>query len=206
MKKNVLFLAFFLMVLSVFSQEEKTEKIKKIKYEFAFELSFFEPLHTTYYSYYPYINSSVETENPFFFQSLSLNNGVRFNNGLYLGISTGTEFLNVQTLPLLAEIKYDLTKNSLTPYLQGQLGYSIALNNSRFENNSSDIYWDGGLLGSVGIGIKKKFKQSALSFGLNYRRQHLFYNVDYNPDNGTFYEETHYIMNRLVFKMSLSFE
>ncbi len=209
MKKYLIIALFTLFSLAAFSQEE-TKKQSIGKYEFTMELGLLESLRSpNYYTYPLYASSfypSYQLENSFLAGSITFSNGIRLNNNLYLGFVTGSDFLNVQMIPMLGELKYDFSKNSLTPFLQGQLGGSIALNLNQSEASSySNSEWRGGFLGTFGFGAKKTFKQTALSFGLIYRYQKIFYSVKYS-DVSISSEETEYTMNRIMVKFALTFE
>ena len=208
MKKYLIIITLTFLSLTTFSQEEQTKQ-KIGKYEFSMELGLLQSLRSPsiyYYSSYSSFYPSSQLGDTFVAGSIGLSNGIRLNNGLYLGFVTGSDFLNVQMIPVLAELMYDFSKNSLTPYLQGQLGSSIALNlNQNQASTYSDAEWKGGFLGTLGFGVKKNLKQAALSFGLNYRYQKIYYTIKYNESN-TSYEETEYTMNRIMVKFALTFE
>ncbi len=210
MKKYLILITLAFFSLTAFSQEE-AKKQSVGKYEFTMELGLLESLRNPDYSYaYPMYSSSYypssQIDDSFIAGSITFSNGIRLNNKLYLGFVTGSDFLNVQMIPMLGELKYDFSKNSLTPFLQGQLGSSIALNLNQNEASSySNAEWRGGFLGTFGFGAKKTFNQTALSFGLIYRYQKIFYSVKYS-DVSISSEETEYTMNRITVKFALTFE
>ncbi len=209
MKKILITAIAIFLTLSIYSQNVKIElreEKPKANYEFTFDMGFMQSLyvHNTY-SY-----SSYNNNNNYFAASFLFSNGVRFPNRLYTGLSTGVEFFTTPIVPILAEIKYDILKNNLSPFLYFRAGGSFALNSNYEEESiyqSNTEEWKGGFIGNWGIGVKKNFKNNtAMSFSLGYRYQKLTKTINYKPEYSVSFEETEYTMNRVVIRAAFSFK
>ncbi len=205
MKKILITTIAIFFTLSIYSQNVKIElkeEKPKANYEFTFDMGFMQSLLNSY-SYY-------SSNSNYFAASFLFSNGIRFPNRFYTGLSTGVEFFTTPIIPILAEMKYDILKNNLTPFLYFRAGGSFALNSnyddeSTYQRNTEE--WKGGFIGNWGIGVKKNFKNNtAMSFSLGYRYQKLTKTINYNPEYSVSYEKTEYSLNRVVIRANFSFK
>ena len=118
--------------------------------------------------------------------------GIRLSSHFFAGIGVKTlasthnsrgylhSFKSI-LLPMFVHVKYYPIQHVCAPYLAADLGYSIWLNRKPFGNN-------GGLYGTLGIGLNYKY----LNFGLGYQMQqwsYLYTHEKVNHDNYEVYEE-----------------
>ena len=201
MHKKKLLALLLLFSTTVYSQELKTDTLKP-HYEFSFDLGFYHSLYGDYNDYY-YVNQVTDS---YIVTSMLFCNGIRFPNRLYLGVATGSEFFHTQTIPILAEVKYDFLRSSLSPFIYGRVGGGVALNLGEDNDNSYKESWQGGFIGTWGLGVKKNFKnKTALSFSLGYRHQKLSRILDYSSGSLE-YQETDYSINRVVVRTCFYFK
>lgn len=201
MKKFLLLVFYFLFPAILFAQEPETDSLE-LNYEFSFDLGFYHSLYGNYnYGYYGY-----QITDNYVVTSMLFSNGVRLKNRLYFGMALGSEYIHTQTIPLLADLKYDFLRNSLSPFLYARVGGAFALNTKENNTDYYSIDWRGGLIGTWGLGIKKTFKNNtALSFSLGYRYQKLSQETKYT--SGTVeLEKTDYSINRVVVRSSFYFK
>ena len=85
--------------------------------------------------------------------SILMVNGYLAANGLFAGIGTGVEFLTTAYMPLYFDLRYDLLRKDVVPYVMAKGGYALPLSSDRSEYDISYEY-SGGPLYGMGVGIK----------------------------------------------------
>jgi hypothetical protein len=120
-------------------------------------------------------NSSGNKGSP----SIHLSNGYQFRNGFGAGFGTGIEKLDVMTMPVFGELKYQPFKTRLSPFLWIKSGYAFPLS----DKDGGEYYYygnytetKGGLMFGVGSGLALySWKRNAVNIGIGYRYQKLIY-------------------------------
>jgi len=97
-----------------------------------------------------------------------------FINGIVTGIGLGSGYQglsNINVVPLYASFRGDFFHTRVTPFYYTNLGYGIGLkrNDSFFFGEDQKV--KGGLLFSIGMGLKIKLKKSYISASMGYRLQ-----------------------------------
>lgn len=139
--------------------------------------------------------------------SLSLNmvNGYHFASGIQAGLGIGLDFHgNITSLPVYAQLKTNLTRRKVTPYVYLNTGYGFA-----WANNESDfIEYDhvkGSWMMQPGFGYRFNMKSMALLVGLGYRLQKV--TLDYTNQGWggetSFHEER--TLRRFALSLGISF-
>jgi hypothetical protein len=116
--------------------------------------------------------------------SIQMVNGYKFGRRYYPGIGTGIEFYDQAYVPLYADFKYFLSDHRVSPFLRGNLGYSIPLEDPPEQWGSRTVN-HGGILYSAGVGTSiRTGSSSALVISLDYRFQSLrsVYTADWNDE------------------------
>jgi hypothetical protein len=116
--------------------------------------------------------------------SFHFSNGYRFRNGISAGIGTGLEELDVAVMPLYADLRYNLFKTRISPYVWLKSGYSFA-----FGNRDEGHYYyygsyqeaRGGFMFNTGAGIElASWRRNAVNIGIGYRYQTVTYKPGYS--------------------------
>jgi hypothetical protein len=111
--------------------------------------------------------------------SFHLSNGYRFRNGISLGLGTGLEVLDVIVMPIFTDLRYNLLKTRLSPFVWLKSGYSFAFGN---RDEGLDYYYGyypearGGFMFNTGAGIElASWRRNAVNIGVGYRYQKIIY-------------------------------
>jgi hypothetical protein len=111
--------------------------------------------------------------------SLLTVNGWRSPFGLYTGLGVGIEFLSTNYMPLFLDLRFDLRKGDVVPYLLAKGGWSLPLN-SGYEEYDVSYEYEGGALAAAGIGLKIRTRNHfAWDMALMYRYQRTAYSETY---------------------------
>jgi hypothetical protein len=133
---------------------------------------------------------------PFTFQN-SL--GYRQSSGLYTGLIAGIEFLNINHVPLMADIQYTLRNSEVSPVAILRGGYMLPGKWSD-DNYGNELSYSGGPAASVGVGLKIRSKESfAWDISVLYRYMQIRYSENYEW-NDSEYSYTD-IYNRLELRL-----
>jgi len=106
--------------------------------------------------------------------------GYRMENGLYAGMVAGLEFLNINHIPLMADVQYSLNNGDVMPVMIARGGYAFPA------KTSSDYYgtettYSGGLSLAVGMGLKIRTRDDfAWDVDLLYRYMRISYGENYD--------------------------
>lgn len=133
---------------------------------------------------------------PFTFQN-SL--GFRQSNGLYTGLVAGIEFLNINHIPLMADIQYTLRNSEVSPVAILRGGYMLPGKWSD-DNYGNELSYQGGPAASFGVGLKIRSKESfAWDISVLYRYMQIRYseNNEWNDSEYTYTD----IYNRLELRI-----
>lgn len=107
--------------------------------------------------------------------SLLMVNGWRNSFGLFTGAGAGVEFLSTNYMPLFLDVRYDLVKNDVVPYLMAKAGYSVPLS-SAYSEYDVEYEYSGGKLAGFGAGLKFRTREHfAWDISLLYRYQKTSY-------------------------------
>jgi len=99
--------------------------------------------------------------------------------GVYGGLLTGLEFLNINHIPVMLDFQYALRNSDVMPVLIARAGYAVPSKSTR-ENYSSDFTYNGGVAGAVGMGLKIRTRESfAWDISLLYR----YMQINYTEEN-----------------------
>jgi hypothetical protein len=111
----------------------------------------------------------------------------------------GIEFLSTNYLPLFADIRYDLGKNDVVPYLVVKGGYSFPLSNG-YSEYDIDYSFEGGPMAAAGVGMKIRTREHlAWDVQVLYRYQRTSYS-EYYEWNDQNYQYTD-IYNRVEIRL-----
>lgn len=131
--------------------------------------------------------------------SLVMVNGWMSQMGLFAGAGVGIEFLNTTCMPLFADVRMDLNKGSVVPYLVAKGGWSLPLAKD-YTEYETDYSYQGGPLFAMGMGLKVRTRQHfAWDIGLMYRYQETSYSEHYDWNNQE-YDYTNYY-NRIEIRL-----
>ncbi len=128
--------------------------------------------------------------------SLITSFGYKNSLGIYTGLATGIETLNINHIPVFIDLQYFLRDKEVTPVFILRGGYAIP------SKISSDNYYSysGGIAGSIGVGLKIRSKENfAWDVGLMYRYMQVSYS-EYYDWNDQEYEYTD-ILNRIEIRL-----
>jgi hypothetical protein len=109
--------------------------------------------------------------------SFHLSNGYQFRNGLSAGFGTGIEELDVQLIPVYADLRFQPLKTRVSPFVWAKTGYGFPLG----DQATGDYYYygnspesKGGMIFNAGTGIALySWKRNAVNIGVGYRYQRL---------------------------------
>jgi len=106
--------------------------------------------------------------------SMMLTNAWQFKNRISVGAGFGIEKFGYQVIPVYADIRYNLLKGRITPFIFMQGGYSFPLGSSQEQNNYQETELKGGGMLNPGLGLRLNFNnRNALVFSLGWRYQEL---------------------------------
>lgn len=132
---------------------------------------------------------SGNIDTPFPPLSLILVGGYDFKNKFSVGGGVGLDLLNEAYMPVVADLKYNLTSGKINHYIYFQGGYTVPLETpdpydyDYYSYYHSDISSDGGYLINPGLGLKLFINEkNAFSFGIGYKYIHI--NHSYKEQNG----------------------
>lgn len=136
--------------------------------------------------------------------SLLTSFGYKTALGLYGGVLAGIEFLNVNHFPVMLDIQYDMRSGgNVTPVAILRGGYALPSRGK--DDNYGTVYtYDGGLAGSVGVGLKiQKEPDFAWDIKLLYRHMRIGYTQDNDyQEYSTSYED---VYNRVELRFGFLF-
>jgi hypothetical protein len=136
--------------------------------------------------------------------SLLTSFGYKMSNGLYNGVLTGIEFLNINHFPVMLDFQYDLrTEGNVTPVAILRGGYTIPSIREDDSYGTVSTY-KGGVAGSVGVGLKiQKEPTFAWDISLLYRHMRTSYTQEYDYQQyNTEYEDRY---NRIEIRFGFYF-
>ncbi len=116
--------------------------------------------------------------------SYHLSNGYQFRNGISIGLGAGLEELDVDLLPVYADIRYQPLKTHFSPFLWIKSGWSYTYgkkDNGKYYNNVSYPESKGGAMFNAGTGIEiASWQKNAVNLGIGYRFQKITFKHTYN--------------------------
>jgi len=116
-------------------------------------------------------NSEGNTRN----KSYHFSNGYQFRNGISIGFGAGLEELDVDLLPVYADVRYQPFKTRLSPFIWIKSGWSYTYDNKdneKYYNNVSYTESKGGAMLNAGTGIElASWRKNAVTLGIGYRFQ-----------------------------------
>jgi len=131
--------------------------------------------------------------------SLQMVNGWRTGAGFVGGLGVGIEFLNVNYMPLFADLRYELWGDDVVPCLILRGGYALPLD-AGYEEYDMEHSYEGGPMAAVGMGLKIRSREHlAWHVDLMYRYQRTSYSESYGW-NGQDYDYTD-IYNRIEIRL-----
>ena len=131
--------------------------------------------------------------------SINTSFGYKNSLGMYTGLGTGIEFLNINHIPVFLDLQYFLRSSEVSPVLIFRGGYALPANGSSDNNGNINTY-NGGITGSLGIGLKIRSKENfAWDIEFMYRYMQISYSEHYEW-NDQKYEYTD-IYNRLELRL-----
>jgi len=133
---------------------------------------------------------------PFSFQT-SL--GMNYGPGIYTGLATGLEFINIVHIPLMLDMQYFLKSGDVAPVVIMRAGYTFPSTGSS-HMYSTTLDYSGGVTGSLGLGLKIRNRDFvAWDISVLYRYMQINYNetYDYNNTNYTYKD----VYNRLELRL-----
>lgn len=133
--------------------------------------------------------------------SFTVVNGYQLNKYLMVGGGFGLESLDPGTMPLFGEVKFTPLHKRTSPYIEGQIGYGLPLENI-FGSDSKVNY--GGVLAGAKIGVRS-YVSNHLGFNvaIGYRHQRNKYKQNWWWDDSNTFLYDH--MNRVVISFGLLF-
>lgn len=136
--------------------------------------------------------------------SLLTSFGYKNSLGMYTGLGTGLEFLNINHIPVFLDLHYFLRDSEVSPVIILRGGYALP---TKFEaDNYGNIYnYQGGFTGSAGIGLKIRSKKNfAWDIGFLYRYMQISYSehFDWNDQDYTYTDMYNRLELRLGFYLN----
>ncbi len=115
-------------------------------------------------------NTSFKNKNSNKFVSVTTINGYQFNRNFFLGIGIGIECPeNIINMPIFADIRIDLLKKKVTPFLDFGVGYAVRAANIK----QKPYFQKGDVITNTQIGIKINIvNHFSWILGLGYRFQY----------------------------------
>ena len=107
--------------------------------------------------------------------SMQTSFGYFSQKGIYTGVLTGLEFLNVNHIPLMLDFQYALGRGDVVPVFIARGGYALP---SKWEDeyNNSEFTYQGGIAGAIGAGLKIGSRDNfAWDVSLLYRHMQINY-------------------------------
>lgn len=148
--------------------------------------------------------------------AISFYGGSKFNSGfttitsyrfpfrLSVGAGIGVEWFNVAGLPVFADVRYNVLKGGLSPYVYSQAGYSMPLATNPTGDYST---YYGGPLFAAGVGLRKNFaNRNAFVFSLGYRFQQMRTDYGYYWYSQTYDTKRYDRFNRFAFSLGFIFD
>ncbi len=148
--------------------------------------------------------------------AISFYGGSKFNSGfttitsyrfpfrLSVGAGIGVEWFNVAGLPVFADVRYNVLKGGLSPYVYSQAGYSMPLATNPTGDYST---YYGGPLFAAGVGLRKNFaNRNAFVFSLGYRFQQMRTDYGYYWYSQTYDTKRYDRFNRFAFTLGFIFD
>jgi len=125
--------------------------------------------------------------------------GYRSVSGIYTGLSAGLEFLDINHIPFQADLQYAFHGKEVSPVFILKGGYALPSKWSH-DNYGNEISYLGGPVGSAGVGLKIRTKESfAWDVSLLYRYMRIN-SKEFQEWNDQDYEYTD-IYNRLELRV-----
>lgn len=142
-------------------------------------------------NYYSMFANNHGYQNLQFF-NLKIDNNYMFGNRVSVGFTSGLEkqFYHI-LVPTVANVKYDILRHRLTPYLTLKAGYNHGIYPEQ-DFNFYKLSYDGGYVWGAALGFKNYFNPSTAFFiEMGFQRQRLSYTNEYeNHTYTTVYEFT----------------
>ncbi|MCF8226186.1 MAG: hypothetical protein K9J30_09935 [Bacteroidales bacterium] len=112
--------------------------------------------------------------------SMQTSFGYKYISGLYTGLSTGIEFLNINHIPIMADLQYTLRNEGLiNPVTILKVGYTFpSVSNNDYYGTTNTF--NGGLCAAAGMGLKiRKEEKFAWDISILYRYMRINYSEEY---------------------------
>jgi len=200
MKKFLFVFLFVFLTSNAFSQYFNTTQISVLMGN--------RPINERNQNYY-----DARTE---FFPSVTMTNGIMFNEHWAAGIGVGFEIFDRNLFPVFADIRYTLWDNKISPFFAFKLGRSFGNFKKKHYDNLSlphepyyinDAYYkkDGGLMLHPEMGVRIPLSENAdLLFTVAYRYQKTKSTVSQASGLKTKWEYKE-SLNRLLFGVGVTF-
>lgn len=131
--------------------------------------------------------------------SMQTSFGYRTTMGLYSGLLTGLEFLNINHIPVMLDLQYSLRETGAVPVIIARGGYTLP---SKYTSESygNTFTYRGGVTGALGMGLKISTRENfAWDVSLLYRYMQINYTEEYEYQSGpTQYKD---VYNRLEIRL-----
>jgi hypothetical protein len=131
-------------------------------------------------------------------------NGYKINSRFYPGLGIGIEFYEQAVVPLFADVSYHFSRNVLSPFVRGSVGYSMPVEDPP-ENWGMHTNNNGGLMYAAGLGTLIRLNgHNAISLSLVYRFQSLKSVITQDWTDEVMNLNKQY--NRIAFRIGFLFE
>lgn len=131
--------------------------------------------------------------------SLMSSFGFKNSLGFYTGIATGLEFLNINHIPVMLDLQYFTGEGEVSTVLIFRAGYALPTKRES-ENYGSLNSYNGGISGSLGVGLKiRTMENFAWDVSVLYRYMETRYSEN-NEWSAQVYKYTN-VYNRLELRL-----
>lgn len=142
----------------------KSETVKKITQEKKLANTYY--LNTSHYYNFTSIGVLIGDNtysNTPVGPSFEMANGYRWNSGILTGVNVALEYIDVNFIQFATDVRYDFTKEKITPFAYANGGINIPLAQN-VSNIFSDINYNAGATAGGGVGIRARSKENTICF------------------------------------------
>lgn len=133
--------------------------------------------------------------------SIQTSAGYRNSAGIYTGLLTGLEFINVTYIPIMVDLQYSLRQGRVMPVVIARGGYVVP-SDTEDQIYGTTYNYSGGITGAVGIGLKVRSEDIfAWEISALYRYMQINYTEEYEWQtyNNTYKD----IYNRMELRLGI---